>query len=184
MWKWNDGTSKNYITHSGLGRPLSRDELMHWKYIKKERINGKWRYYYDNPAARDRGTYRYDGPVPKDPGYVSMIQTYPGQRSVDPVTDKYGQVKQASRMKAIAEERNRKRSDDIQPLLNKDYNTLTDSEKKDLQAKTNALAQANASYKTAAENYLKKKKDFLSTPLGALKKIGDQVVSWFKKLFG
>lgn len=23
------------------------DELMHWKYIKKERVNGKWKYYYD-----------------------------------------------------------------------------------------------------------------------------------------
>lgn len=26
---------------------LSDDELLHWKYIKREKINGKWRYYYD-----------------------------------------------------------------------------------------------------------------------------------------
>lgn len=26
---------------------LRDDELMHWKYIKREKINGKWRYYYD-----------------------------------------------------------------------------------------------------------------------------------------
>lgn len=25
----------------------SEDELMHWKYVKKERVNGKWKYYYD-----------------------------------------------------------------------------------------------------------------------------------------
>lgn len=23
------------------------DELYHWKYIKKKKVNGKWRYYYD-----------------------------------------------------------------------------------------------------------------------------------------
>ena len=23
------------------------DELYHWKYIKKTKVNGKWRYYYD-----------------------------------------------------------------------------------------------------------------------------------------
>lgn len=28
-------------------RTNSDDELKHWKYIKKKKINGKWRYYYD-----------------------------------------------------------------------------------------------------------------------------------------
>lgn len=23
------------------------DELTHWKYVKKKKVNGKWRYYYD-----------------------------------------------------------------------------------------------------------------------------------------
>lgn len=27
------------------------DELMHWKYIKRVRKNGKWRYYYDTKSA-------------------------------------------------------------------------------------------------------------------------------------
>lgn len=26
---------------------LDSDELYHWKYVKREKINGKWRYYYD-----------------------------------------------------------------------------------------------------------------------------------------
>ena len=25
---------------------LDEGELMHWKYIKREKVNGKWRYYY------------------------------------------------------------------------------------------------------------------------------------------
>ena len=28
-------------------REMSEDELMHAKYIKKDKVNGKWRYYYD-----------------------------------------------------------------------------------------------------------------------------------------
>lgn len=32
-------------------------ELYHWKYIKKERINGKWRYYYnDEDSLYDKGS--------------------------------------------------------------------------------------------------------------------------------
>lgn len=37
--------SKDYFYHNGV--LLSEDELMHWKYIKREKVNGKWRYYYD-----------------------------------------------------------------------------------------------------------------------------------------
>jgi hypothetical protein len=29
----------------------SDDELMHWKYIKREKKNGRWVYYYDESAA-------------------------------------------------------------------------------------------------------------------------------------
>lgn len=31
-----------------IKRTGSNNELMHWKYIKKERKNGKWKYYYDD----------------------------------------------------------------------------------------------------------------------------------------
>lgn len=29
------------------------DELYHWKYIKKVKKNGKWRYYYDKEQLKD-----------------------------------------------------------------------------------------------------------------------------------
>lgn len=29
------------------------DGLHHWKYIKREKVNGKWRYYYDDSKLRD-----------------------------------------------------------------------------------------------------------------------------------
>ena len=51
-----------------LGKRLyvANDALMHWKYIKKERVNGKWRYYYDDSeyqSAKDnheRTTAEYE----------------------------------------------------------------------------------------------------------------------------
>lgn len=32
----------------------SADELYHWKYVKKVKKNGKWRYYYDVKDADDK----------------------------------------------------------------------------------------------------------------------------------
>ena len=32
---------------------ISSDELMHWKYVKKVRKNGKWVYYYDNSEVKN-----------------------------------------------------------------------------------------------------------------------------------
>lgn len=48
------------LVHSDsfLGMEFS-DELYHWKYIKREKKNGKWRYYYDkNSASSDIKTKR------------------------------------------------------------------------------------------------------------------------------
>ena len=55
----------NYIMHNG--QLYSEDELMHWKYITKKRVNGKWRYYYDNKdilgydkeTAYNQASYKY-----------------------------------------------------------------------------------------------------------------------------
>ena len=35
-----------YIMHNGTFREVTEDELMHWKYINKEKKNGKWVYTY------------------------------------------------------------------------------------------------------------------------------------------
>ena len=34
-------------TYYAVHRGNTNDEIMHWKYIKKIKKNGKWRYYYD-----------------------------------------------------------------------------------------------------------------------------------------
>lgn len=37
--------------HSSIDE-MSEDELMHWKYVKKEKIKGKWKYYYDYKSLK------------------------------------------------------------------------------------------------------------------------------------
>ena len=32
---------------------LDEDELVHWKYIKRVKVNGRWRYYYDDSEYRN-----------------------------------------------------------------------------------------------------------------------------------
>lgn len=41
-----------YILTRGTFQEVSNDELMHWKYIKRKKINGKWRYWYDYKSLK------------------------------------------------------------------------------------------------------------------------------------
>lgn len=35
------------MEYKAIIKSNSTSELTHWKYIKKKKVNGKWRYYYD-----------------------------------------------------------------------------------------------------------------------------------------
>lgn len=45
--------SKYVIVH-GQFYEIDDDTLMHWKYIKREKVGGKWRYYYDNGSTQKK----------------------------------------------------------------------------------------------------------------------------------
>lgn len=47
----------NYVLIHGQLVEVSDEVLMHWKYIKREKKNGRWVYYYDEGAA-DRDDYK------------------------------------------------------------------------------------------------------------------------------
>lgn len=36
----------NYILIHGQFHEVPDDALMHWKYVKREKVGGKWKYYY------------------------------------------------------------------------------------------------------------------------------------------
>lgn len=46
-----DTPLSDLLHHSSMDE-LSDDELMHWKYIKREKIKGKWKYYYDYKSLK------------------------------------------------------------------------------------------------------------------------------------
>ena len=48
----------NELYHSDiyLGEDYT-DGIKHWKYISKERVNGKWRYYYNKKDDRGNDSY-------------------------------------------------------------------------------------------------------------------------------
>lgn len=52
----------NYIYTNG--NIVSTDDIKHWKYIKREKKNGKWRYYYSdneyNKAAKNVASAKKD----------------------------------------------------------------------------------------------------------------------------
>lgn len=91
MWKYNStnevifkGTKKdnNVLYHSDvyLGQEFS-DGIKHWKYIKKEKKNGRWVYYYNDSdlkkykqeADRNEEALRYEN---KKRGYGDDASRY------------------------------------------------------------------------------------------------------------
>ena len=50
MKVYSRGDNGEFLMHSDtyLGEDYTSPNLMHWKYIKKERVNGSWRYYYQD----------------------------------------------------------------------------------------------------------------------------------------
>lgn len=46
-------TNNHVLTQEGKWVTVSDDELYHWKYIKREKVNGKWRYYYKDTDVDD-----------------------------------------------------------------------------------------------------------------------------------
>lgn len=55
MYKNMNKNLNNELYHSDvyLGKDFS-DGIKHWKYIKREKVNGKWRYYYSDYKLRNK----------------------------------------------------------------------------------------------------------------------------------
>ena len=168
MWKWTDGTNKDYIAHSGLGRPLRRDELMHWKYIRKAKVNGQWRYWYPVEEAKKRA-------LKSKTKIGSSIKDFLGYDEKAATKAAYEATQQAYR----AEDR-------FEDWLSD--KTLT---KERLQTRKE-LAEAR---NDAWADYWKAHEDYAKTPIAKLEKASNDFRDWvndgaqavskfFKKLFG
>lgn len=70
-------------------RVAPSDELQHWKYIKKKKINGKWRYYYDtsqldkfNYGDKETSVKRYTKEYTNEADLVKTTKTYKKSKSL------------------------------------------------------------------------------------------------------
>lgn len=63
------------INYTGVD---NSDALEHWKYIKRERVGGKWRYWYESPSGKVIGNKpTASEKVKKDVDYVkNEVKTY------------------------------------------------------------------------------------------------------------
>lgn len=79
------------------------DELKHWKYIKKKKVNGKWRYYYDvkdalgydERARAANAVYKYN----KNSHNANAYNKIQG----DPTREKWYDQKKSDQMYRVAQ---------------------------------------------------------------------------------
>lgn len=141
---------------------LDEDEIMHWKYIKKERRpNGKWRYYYDWKDAL---------------GFDERDRYRNAARENAVAQHELWSVKQNNA--------------NTRPYIRDPFapGGLRDNPK--YASNQHVLSNTTARAEKAGRDYLSAKSDYMKTPLGKLEKTKDtikkgvqKVKSWFKGLF-
>lgn len=93
------------------------DELYHWKYIKKLKKNGKWRYYYDMESFKKDATEKIDSVI-NDPDNIYDINFMNYEQKI-------GAIKESDEWKDIVKREDpeyvRKNADGTKTYLLDDY---------------------------------------------------------------
>lgn len=158
------GTNIDYVD-------LDDGELMHWKYIKKEkRPNGKWRYYYDVDQLKDDlGVDEKERMNKANAEYKQAMKD--AKNYQDYVTKEHYRLGQTN--------------------PHSEYRHYTENEYRYLQGLTSIKDAKVKAAEKAGRKASEATSDFYKTPLGKLNKFeksvkkGLKVVSkFFSKLFG
>lgn len=128
--------------------PVSDDVLMHWKYIKRVKKNGKWKYYYDWDQLK------------KDTS--NKIQT-----TLDKAADKLGvderdRLKEASRKQTEATLRN------IVAKSNFENLDTTNRTPDEIRKSGEQYRDSSKEKAKAEKNYQNAVQDYVNTPIGKL----------------
>ena len=145
----------------------SPDELYHWKYIKRERINGKWRYYYDVDQLKDDIGITAREEMNKALTTQKQAETTlrNSNRKVNlAVEDHRSYDKQSRKNNNFSKSKDRQLRSVVDKTLNDYY--------KDLDKRNNARTKT-----------LSAMKKYNSTPLGKLEKSYENVKRKIKNLF-
>lgn len=157
--------SKYVIIH-GAFYELTDDELAHFKYIKKERKNGRWVYYYDDDLDN----------------YEQIMNDAKAQR------DRYAYEKEKTAAELSAA--GKAFMDTLNNIENNGLSLSTLSSQKDAAEKaTKANEEANELYEKANDLYEKsvaayEKEKVSELPQKAIAKGVVAVANFFSKLFG
>lgn len=186
MWKYNH-----------MPRP---DELYHWKYIKREKIDGKYRYWYaDTEKPREPGKYRFGKYLythDKNTGYD--VLTREDRRKQDFENFKAGieyklgyneraeyqdAKKKYNKGEALTSEEKKKLSDAYEIYMKGDSESpkYKEAEKTiyELQGKVNNHEASPG----AKERYEKAAKKYFNTPMGKVETATNNIKSSVKKTY-
>ncbi len=137
---------------------LDEDEMMHYKYLYKKKVNGKWRYYYD---VGDAGYI--DGNTGKKP---------PNVKGYSWLEDKLGY-----------DERDRaNRADSVYRRADKNSTNREYSSREEARAEFNRVAELGKNAVAAHKDYMKTPLGQLEKAENAIKTAKKSVANWLRKL--
>lgn len=136
-------------------------QIRHWKYIKRERVNGKWRYYYDDYAARndfnEKMGYNAKQNLENAKFKKNLFegQSYRHRKEYEHAKLEYGRDGKIDKYERII-----------------------------LAKAAHKSAESSATAAKVGREYIKAKEAYMKTPLGKAEKFIKTASKFLKKLFG
>lgn len=143
-----------------VGKDMNANDLTHWKYIKREKVNGKWRYYYKDDAT-GRDTYI------KKPTTANKINAAAGD-AVSNARKKI--VSKAKDVLGYDELERYKKAEQASKYANEKLKEQLEWEQY-LNAKIESTPKVKAEADKAAAKYEAAKKDYMKTPLSKIENL-------------
>lgn len=153
------------------------DELYHWgwkkkdhKYIKRERVNGKWVYTYPEDLKGDKDNKS------------SVLDTVANALGLN-VRKSY---KTAKKTYKTARKMVSKRNEAYNEVRDKAYkdNKITKKERRKIRSARFKLANAKLAKEISGKQFVKTKSAYFKTPIGKLSSFVDKGSKWMKRITG
>lgn len=135
-------------------------DICHWKYIKREKVNGKWRYYYDTDKLKDDLGFDEREDARKQKNLMNATKALSNIKK-----DEAGQA--YDRMN--------------EPLINKE---IYDIRKKRYDDAVNNYFKADAAYWSQKSKYESIVVKYEKTPIGKIESVANKAKNFVKDLFG
>lgn len=142
------------------------DALKHWKYIKRERVKGKWVYTYKDDINPFK---KLANKVKEDLGFTKKEEVQTAKKNA-------ALALTASKVAKNNLSRLEKRAKDDDGVINK-------NEAKVIERANTKYEQHVRNAKTKGEEYVKTQAEYLKTPVGKIEATVGKAKEWVKKTF-